>query len=427
MKYLGVFLLAYLFALSAFAHQSPTTIVLLDAGPKQLNIELQVPLSELSWAINMQFDENSKNTIEKNKAFIIQYFLSHLKIYNSKNEFWKVEYKDMVLEQAEYDIKRIGLYQELKVFLVAIPPNSGDNRHFTFDYTGVMHQVASHITYVYLRNDWQAGSFEQDHVFGIIRTEIEDNKIHPLVLNLEKGNAWKGFKGMFWLGVAHIKEGTDHLLFILTLLLPACLLVNNRKWAEYGGLKHSIFKLLKIVTAFTIGHSITLLIGVFNVVKFNIQIIEVLIAFSILITAIHAIKPLFYNKELFIAIGFGFIHGLAFSQTLQNLHLSTNEMLLSVAGFNVGIEIMQLFVILLIIPSFIMMSQTHYFKFIKNTLASFVVFIAAGWILERISHKTNFIVQSAEIILVYTFLIISLLYAIAILTYFLSKSSKLKS
>ena len=71
-KYLGVFLLNFIFALPVFAHQSPNTIVLIDAGPKQLNIELQVPLSELQWAINMQFDENAKSKVENNKILIKQ-------------------------------------------------------------------------------------------------------------------------------------------------------------------------------------------------------------------------------------------------------------------------------------------------------------------------------------------------------------------
>jgi hypothetical protein len=425
-KYLGVFLLSFIFALPAFAHQSPNTIILLDAGSKQLNIELQVPLSELGWAINIKFDENSKSKIENNKSLIKKYFLAHLNIYNSSHKLWQIEYKDMILEQGKKDIESIDLYQELKVFLVATPTNNQDARNFTFDYTGIMHQVATHITYVYLKNDWQAGNFEQDNLFGIIRTEIEDNKIRPLAFNLENGNTWKGFKGIFWLGVEHIKEGTDHLLFILTLLLPACLLVNNRKWAGYGGLKHSIFKLLKIVTAFTIGHSLTLLIGTFSVTQFSIQIIEILIAFSILITAIHAIKPLFYNKEIFIAVGFGFIHGLAFSQTLQNLHLTTTELLLSVVGFNIGIEVMQLLIILLIFPSFFIMSHTYYFKYIKNILAIFVVFISVGWLLERINNKTNFIVHTIEMVLAYKILAIVSLYFIAIFTYFLKDSRKLK-
>lgn len=397
-KYLGVFLLNFIFALPVFAHQSPNTIVLIDAGPKQLNIELQVPLSELQWAINMQFDENAKSKVENNKILIKQYFLSHLKIYNLPNNLWKIECEDIVFEQEKKDIESLGLYQELKVFLVATPTNNEDIRNFTLDYTGVMHQVATHITYVYLRNDWQTGNFEQENVFGIIRTEIEDNKIHPLVFNLEKGNTWKSFKGMFCLGVQHIKEGTDHLLFILTLLLPAWLMVKNKKWAGFGGTKYGIIKLLKIVTAFTIGHSITLLIGVFGFIPFSVQLVEAVIALSILISGIHAIKPIFYKYENSIAIGFGFIHGLAFSLTLKNLSLSTGHLLLSVLGFNLGIELMQIVVILLIIPSFLLLSRTKHFSWIKNALAVLVIIISIGWIIQRINNQDNVLSTTTELV-----------------------------
>jgi hypothetical protein len=194
---------------------------------------------------------------------------------------------------------------------------------------------------------------------------------------------------MFALGMEHIRTGTDHLLFLITLLLPACLLVFNRRWASYGGFRYSIARLLKIVTAFTVGHSVTLLIGVLGVVRTPSGFVEIAIALSIFVSAIHAIKPLFYGREMWIALGFGLIHGLAFSQTLQHLHLVSTDLVLSVLGFNLGIEVMQLAVICITIPWFVLMSQTRYFRIVRPALASVIAAAALGLIVQRATGDSN--------------------------------------
>jgi hypothetical protein len=91
----------------------------------------------------------------------------------------------------------------------------------------------------------------------------------------------------------HIREGTDHLLFILVLLLPATLTWEAGSWASYGGGRYSFVRLLRVVIALTIGHSITLLAGTLHWLKLPPQPVEVLIAFSILVTALHAMRPIF--------------------------------------------------------------------------------------------------------------------------------------
>lgn len=81
----------------------------------------------------------------------------------------------------------------------------------------------------------------------------------------------------------HIAEGTDHLLFLLALLLPAPLLVFRPRWAGFAGVRHSVLQILKVVTAFTIGHSITLALAALGLVRVPSRPIEILIAFSILV------------------------------------------------------------------------------------------------------------------------------------------------
>jgi hypothetical protein len=121
---------------------------------------------------------------------------------------------------------------------------------------------------------------------------------------------------VFWPGVRQIAEGTDHLLFLLMFLLVAPLLVVARRWqpapptASTGALRRTV----RVVTAFTVGHSATLIAAAIGGLRVAGPWVEVLIAVSILVTAIHALRPLFPPRgEPFIAGGFGPIHGLAFS------------------------------------------------------------------------------------------------------------------
>ncbi len=109
------------------------------------------------------------------------------------------------------------------------------------------------------------------------------------------------FSSLFRLGMRHIAEGTDHLLFLLVLLLPAPLLVSGLRWGPPSGVRQSLLRILGIVTAFTIGHSITLSLAALNAVNVPSRPVEVLIAVSILVSAVHACRPIFPGKEAWIA------------------------------------------------------------------------------------------------------------------------------
>ena len=235
------------------------------------------------------------------------------------------------------------------------------------------------------------------------------NVVPPYKINLAKGNVWTGFKSMVGLGMNHIAEGIDHLLFILTLLLVAPLTTNNKKWNGFGGFKYTIFRLLKIITAFTTGHSLTLFAGTVGWLKFPSQPIEILIAVSILVSAIHAIKPIFPGKEIYIASGFGLIHGLAFANTLTSLKLSGSYLALTILGFNIGVELMQLVVISFVIPWLIILSRHKEYFSIRIPGAAISAIAATGWIFERLLLKPNFISLSISEVLPYTkFIIIAL-------------------
>lgn len=200
-----------------------------------------------------------------------------------------------------------------------------------------------------------------------------------------------GFAGAFRLGVRHIAEGTDHLLFLITLLLPAPLLAIGGYWRRCAPVRRGLMQIFRIVTAFTLGHSLTLALAAFGLVRLPSRPVEVLIAVSILISAVHAIRPIFPGREAFIAAFFGLIHGLAFASVLSDLGVSGWYRLVSILGFNLGIESMQLVVVGATLPSLLLLSRTPAYSYFRNCGALFAALASLGWIIERSFNTRNFI------------------------------------
>ena len=352
-------------------------------------MELQIPISELALSFDHNISKNPAAIVEDYGDRLKDYLKTHIHAWVNKEDPWRVDIVGMNMDKGVQVLSGPPFW-ELRVHLNLLPDKDEDTRKFILNYDVVLHEVINHTALVSVRNDWQNGIIADNPVaVGVISRDMQTMTVKPFEINFKKGSSWKGFTSMFRLGMEHIKNGTDHLLFIITLLLPVCLQVSVRR-------------LLKLITAFTIGHSITLLIGVLGIVKIPVQLIEVIIAVSILVSAVHAITPLFNGKEIFIALGFGFIHGLAFSETLQNLHLTSTDLALSVLGFNLGIEAMQIVVIAVTIPWFIIMSQTRYFRVVKNIFAGLVSLAAIGWIVQRVSGSSNIVSEATDKLLLFS-------------------------
>jgi hypothetical protein len=198
------------------------------------------------------------------------------------------------------------------------------------------------------------------------------------------GGSWlRGFAALFQLGARHIAEGTDHLLFLLALILPAPLVAVGWRWGSYAGGKTALWRIVKIVTAFTLGHSVTLVIGALGWARLPGAVVESAIALSILVSAVHALVPIFRGREVFIAGGFGLVHGLAFAATLTDFGLDPWTLVSSVLGFNLGIEAFQLLVILAAMPWLVLLARSRAYGPFRVAGAVLTGLAAAAWLAER--------------------------------------------
>ena len=374
----------------AIAHPMPTSRVLLDLQGTGVAAEIQLPLSELQLALGQQLDVTTQleTLVARSGPALRAYLRAHVRPASYEGQPWTVTVGDLRVSAAEQT--DTGPYQELIAQLWLQPPAGASRRAFVLHYDVIMHQLVTHAALVSVRQDWDTGVLAEHPVeVGLIRLNARDNTIAPLYIEPAAGSLWRGFQSMVGLGLSHIAEGTDHLLFLLVLLLPAPLVVRAGRWGQFGGVRYSLARLLKIVTAFTIGHSLTLLLGALGWVHLPSQPVEVLIAASILVSAVHAWRPLFPGREAWVAAGFGLVHGLAFASTLAGLHLDAGRMGLSILGFNLGIELMQLLVIALTVPWLLLLSRTPAYPAVRVGGAVLASVAALAWIAERLSGQPN--------------------------------------
>jgi hypothetical protein len=360
---------------AAWGHSMLQTAVLLDFRGNTVEAELQLPVDRL--AITFQPQVTAENLTQVRPA-LSAYIAEHIHPVTPAGRPFSVSVDRISLERVEgapYVIAHTTLR----------PPAGAETRRFTLNYDLIVHQLLTHVVLVSVRSDWQSATFASaPHVIGVIRYMRKSVEI-----DRTNGSWFAGFQSIFGLGMRHIAEGTDHLLFLLVLLLPAPLLARRRRrtgtwyWSRFGDARHGLRQILRVVTAFTVGHSITLALGAMGVVQVLSRPVEILIAISILVSAVHAVRPIFAQREWMIAGGFGLVHGLAFASTLAELGLGRWERVASILSFNLGIEGMQLIVVAATIPSLVLLSWTPIYGGIRIAGAVLAGTAAVGWVVER--------------------------------------------
>jgi hypothetical protein len=185
-------------------------------------------------------------------------------------------------------------------------------------------------------------------------------------------------------GIWHIWTGYDHILFLIALLLPSVLHWRDDKWDSAAAFKPVLVNVLKIVTAFTLAHSLTLALASLHIVTLPSRWIESVIAASVAIAAANNLIPLFRERGWLVAFGFGLVHGFGFATVLNQAGLPSGGLAMALIGFNVGVEIGQLAIVSVFIPVAYQFRQTVAYRNVALRAGSVAVMLLAGiWMAER--------------------------------------------
>ncbi len=227
---------------------------------------------------------------------------------------------------------------------------------------------------------------------GLVRLEA-NGQTHTAVLapsqktwsvELSAVSWFRTFRDYLNEGVWHIWTGFDHILFLCALLLPAVLIYRGGRWVGVTEFGEAFRNVVKIVTAFTLAHSITLSLAVLGFISLPSRLVESAIAVSVIAAALNNLRPVVQSRLWVVAFGFGLVHGLGFANVLTELGLPTDALAVALVSFNLGVEIGQLAIVCAMLPlAYLCRHSWLYPRAFLGAGSLCIVAIAFVWLIER--------------------------------------------
>lgn len=365
-RLLGLLLIALFAASPAAAHLTPNSEVGLSIGTDSVSADIIVPQGEYAYATGNPIS-NDAASLGRAK----EYLARHFTVSTPDGRPWTIALDDIAFMQ-------IAGPPDLHATALLTPPPGASPRTFRVEWSALLDELPNHFALFVLTGDDEGKIGEGREVLGAVRAD-------SVVLDIDRGESSTrvAFVNAILLGVDHIVGGYDHLLFLLALLLPAPLIAHAGRWSEPRPLRDTVLQLLRIVTAFTIGHSLTLIGATLGDWSLPTAPVEIAIAVSVLVSGLHAIRPLVPGREPVVALGFGLVHGLAFATLLHDAGAGTTSKAATLLGFNVGIEVVQIAIVALMMPALFALSRTSVIPLLRTGLAALTVAAAAFWIFDR--------------------------------------------
>lgn len=373
-----------LWAAPARAHPMQESQVLVRVLPDHLRLHIVVPSQELAYALIEagKLDRPPPGFAQypvPGPAMVGAYLATHLAATSPDGTRWAVVQRS--LRAPPPGLVDGAPDKDWIADVDLIAPDHRLHGPVRLSYGIVTREVFSHIAMVSLEEDWQAGVLPQaPRVLGQISRGEQGLQIVP-----GAGDAWRSWLAMIVLGMQHIAEGLDHQAFLVTVLLTVGLVATGRRWQVARGVSPVLKDTLWRVSAFTLGHSVSLLATSLGWLPPGGQGIEILIAVSVGLSAVHALVPLYPGREGWITAGFGLIHGMAFATAIRDMDLPTGQIVAATLGFNIGIELAQLALVAVLLPLILLARRwPGAERVLRSGGAAVCLGAALWWIAQRV-------------------------------------------
>lgn len=361
----ALFLLAC-FTLAAHAHKPSDSYLTIRADAPQLQGQWDIALRDLDYALGL--DGNLDGNVEWGEVKakhpeIVAYAFTHLKLAADGNAC------PIKVTDHKVDNHSDGTYAV--IFFTADCPKLPE--FMEIDYSLFFDLDKEHKGLLNLQSEGKA------------RSAIFSDTERKQTFQLSKPSKWKQFVDYLIEGIWHIWIGLDHILFLLSLLLPAVLVWVNNKWQAAGSFKAAFIEVLKVVTAFTVAHSITLSLAALQIVNVPTWIAESAIAASVIVAALNNVFPIFHGRRWIVAFLFGLIHGFGFANVLTELGLPQSTLLIALVGFNLGVEAGQVAIVAVFLPIAYALRDSFFYKKVVLVAGSLLIAaVATAWLVERV-------------------------------------------
>ncbi len=366
MKYvlMGMVLLAL--AWPCHAHKSSDSYLRVNVESERITGEWDIALRDLEFALGLDRDGNGELTwseVRGARERIEAYAYSRLKLRDD-NRDCALNADDLLV-----DSHSDGAYAVLRFHARCVLPMTA----LTVDYRLLFDLDAQHRGLLRLTAHAQASSA----VFA------PDAAVRRF--DLGAAGAATSFHEFVALGAEHIVAGVDHLLFLFALLLPSVVRRVDGRWQGVDCAGPALIGVAKVVTAFTVAHSITLSLAVFGIAQPPSRWVESAIAASIVVAALNNLWPVVKDRNWMVAFGFGLMHGFGFAGALTDLGLTDRQLGAALFGFNFGVELAQLALVALVVPAmFALRHRVPYRRLVLAPSSAVIAAIGILWMLERV-------------------------------------------
>jgi hypothetical protein len=365
-------LLVALGATDLRAHNLGESYLYLQIYRDRVTGRFEVSLEDLNGALRLKGTgrEITAGNLDDHIPFLEDYYLKHVKIADGPTPL-TIQFN----QHSFLDVR--GGFVLLPFDLAGLQRMP---ERLTFDYSVLFAEEPGHRGFLLVEYNWATGTFANEAgislVFSPGTTRQEFDVTH--------GGRLRGFLAVVRLGTEHIWMGFDHVMFLIALLLPAVLVRKGGRWRETAAFMPSLINVVKIVTAFTVAHSVTLTLAALGLVHLPGRFVEVVIAASIAVAALDVLRPVFRGRIWIIVFGFGLFHGFGFAGALEEMGLLREHLGLSLFGFNLGVELGQLAIVAVVFPLlFALRTLPAYRTLLLPAAAAAMIVVSTAWVLER--------------------------------------------
>ncbi len=354
-----------LFPAVGWCHKASDSFLTVNIKSYQIQGRWDIALRDLDFAISLDTDNNGKITwgeVQGRESAINNYALANFSLVDDHQSC------PIQIESLQIDHHTDGAYAVL---------NFKANCSFALEAATIRYNLLFDL-------DATHRGIMRLHLNGESNLVVFKPKQTEYQVTTLSINKWQTFVQFLTEGVWHIWQGYDHILFLLCLLFPAVLTKTGSTTYQPDPLQSTLLQVAKIVTAFTLAHSITLAMAVLGYVSLPSRWVETTIALSVFLAAINNVYPILNQRLWLVALVFGLIHGFGFASVLAELDLTSSSLTVSLLGFNVGVEVGQLFIVAVFIPlSYIFRQHWIYHKVVVLGGSHIIMVIAVMWFIQR--------------------------------------------
>ena len=238
--------------------------------------------------------------------------------------------------------------------------------------------------------------FDQDNLHrALVKIDLPNFQSNAILspdrseftLTKASGSSLKVLERYLLEGVWHIWIGIDHVLFLLSLLILAFLEPSRKsviQWPAVQNVKTAVLDILAVVTAFTLAHSITLGLTIFKWLEPSADLIEPAIALSVVAAALNNLLGWAALRRWQLAFAFGLVHGFGFANVLVDLGLPSDQLAIALGGFNLGVELGQIAIVLVFLPLAWWLRNTLFYRWVVVVGGSLTIAVLGiFWTLQR--------------------------------------------